>query len=331
MTANTHYRRRGREGRQRRRRKPRLRGYGGRVRRAGGRLDRGERRRARGSRHGAARAGDDGRRGSTPSFSPAAPLSGSMRPAARWRIWPRQGRGFPARGTRVPIVPGASLFDLVNGGDKAWGRPPPYWEMGYSAAQAAGPLFALGTAGAGFGADAFGLKGGLGSASALTARGFRVGALAAATRAGASPAARSAHFRAAPLRARRRIRRPRPTGPPVLGPSDAGLRGEGNGNTILVVVATDAALDQGPGQAPRDHGRAGFALALPAGALAGRRRRRLRRRDGARGPRRRPPRPDRDRHARRRMRRPFDRPRRLRGDAAAVPGALPSWKQRFGA
>src|SRR5271166_6846437 len=63
------------------------------------------------------------------------------------------GRGFPVRGIRVPIVPGASLFDLVNGGDKAWGRPPPYWEMGYRAAEAAGPLFALGTAGAGFGAN----------------------------------------------------------------------------------------------------------------------------------------------------------------------------------
>ena len=36
-----------------------------------------------------------------------------------------QGRGFPARGTRVPIVPGASLFDLVNGGDKAWGHSRP--------------------------------------------------------------------------------------------------------------------------------------------------------------------------------------------------------------
>ena len=58
-----------------------------------------------------------------------------------------KGRGFLAHGIRVPIVPGASLFDLANGGDKAWGRPPPYWEMGYRAASAAGPRFALGTAG----------------------------------------------------------------------------------------------------------------------------------------------------------------------------------------
>ena len=45
------------------------------------------------------------------------------------------GRGFLSRGMRVPIVPGASLFDLLNGGDKAWGRKPPYWEMGFRAAE----------------------------------------------------------------------------------------------------------------------------------------------------------------------------------------------------
>ena len=32
------------------------------------------------------------------------------------------GRGFAHRGALVPIVPGASLFDLLNGGDKDWGR-----------------------------------------------------------------------------------------------------------------------------------------------------------------------------------------------------------------
>ena len=47
------------------------------------------------------------------------------------------GRGFEHRGARVPIVPGASLFDLLNGGDKAWGRKPPYWEMGFKAASTA--------------------------------------------------------------------------------------------------------------------------------------------------------------------------------------------------
>ena len=36
-----------------------------------------------------------------------------------------QGRGFPVASVRVPIVPGAILFDLLNGGDKDWGRFPP--------------------------------------------------------------------------------------------------------------------------------------------------------------------------------------------------------------
>src|ERR1700746_3622079 len=39
------------------------------------------------------------------------------------QAWLReQGRGFPVRTTKVPIVPGAILFDLLAGGDKDWGR-----------------------------------------------------------------------------------------------------------------------------------------------------------------------------------------------------------------
>ncbi|MEA2984792.1 MAG: hypothetical protein QOD94_1046, partial [Alphaproteobacteria bacterium] len=41
-----------------------------------------------------------------------------------------QGRGFAVRSARVPIVPGAILFDLLSGGDKEWGRYPPYRELG---------------------------------------------------------------------------------------------------------------------------------------------------------------------------------------------------------
>src|SRR5579862_3004855 len=33
-----------------------------------------------------------------------------------------QGRGFAVRSATVPIVPGAIMFDLLNGGDKNWGR-----------------------------------------------------------------------------------------------------------------------------------------------------------------------------------------------------------------
>jgi L-aminopeptidase/D-esterase-like protein len=90
-------------------------------------------------------------------------------------------RGFEIRpgAPRVPIVPGAILFDLANGGDKEWGDPPPYRELGRRAAENAAAEFRLGNAGAGMGAMAGLYKGGLGSASAVTHDGFTVGALAA--------------------------------------------------------------------------------------------------------------------------------------------------------
>jgi L-aminopeptidase/D-esterase-like protein len=92
-----------------------------------------------------------------------------------------QGRGFEiAPGApRVPIVSGAILFDLVNGGDKEWGEEAPYRALGRKAAEAASQDFALGNAGAGYGATSGAYKGGLGSASAVTDDGFTVGAIVA--------------------------------------------------------------------------------------------------------------------------------------------------------
>src|SRR5699024_9230516 len=63
-----------------------------------------------------------------------------------------RGTGFRIAGQTVQIVPGAILFDLPNGGDKDWGRYPPYREFGYQAVAAASRDFAIGTAGAGAGA-----------------------------------------------------------------------------------------------------------------------------------------------------------------------------------
>ena len=64
-----------------------------------------------------------------------------------------QGRGFAVRGAIIPIVPGAICFDLLNGGNKKWGRFAPYRDLGYAAAAAARTTFALGSAGAGLGAN----------------------------------------------------------------------------------------------------------------------------------------------------------------------------------
>jgi D-aminopeptidase len=88
------------------------------------------------------------------------------------------GRGFAVGDQRVPIVPGAILFDLLNGGDKGWARNP-YADLGLAAFTAAKTDFALGTAGAGYGALTGRWKGGLGSASALLDSGITVGALVA--------------------------------------------------------------------------------------------------------------------------------------------------------
>src|ERR1700720_2785634 len=110
-----------------------------------------------------------------------------------------QGRGFAVRGAVIPIVPGAIMFDLLNGGDKAWGRFAPYRELGYAAAAAAAADFALGSAGAGLGATTANFKGGLGSASAATRSGIRVAALAVVNAAGSVTVGDGPWFWAAPF------------------------------------------------------------------------------------------------------------------------------------
>jgi L-aminopeptidase/D-esterase-like protein len=81
-----------------------------------------------------------------------------------------RGQGFRATDARIPIVPAAILFDLHNGRDKAWGDLPPYRELGRRACAVAARDFALGNAGAGLGATAGHLKGGLGSGSFVIER-----------------------------------------------------------------------------------------------------------------------------------------------------------------
>ena len=132
-----------------------------------------------------------------------------MRPSGVQAYLREQGRGYQVGSARVPIVPGAILFDLLNGGDKDWGRYPPYRELAYAAAANAAADFALGSVGAGTGATTVNLKGGLGSASAVTSDGFTVGALAAVNAAGSVVVGDGPWFWAAPFERDRRIRRAR--------------------------------------------------------------------------------------------------------------------------
>lgn len=116
------------------------------------------------------------------------------------QAWLREhGRGVPVGGQRIPVVPTAILFDLLNGGDKAWARFPPYRELGYAACEAASTTTALGTVGAGYGATTVDLKGGLGSASIVTTAGHTVGALAAVNAIGSAVIGPGPHFWAAPF------------------------------------------------------------------------------------------------------------------------------------
>ena len=116
------------------------------------------------------------------------------------QAWLREhGIGFRVRTARVPIVPGAILFDLLNGGDKAWGRNPPYAELAYRATAAASSAFAIGSHGAGFGATTALMRGGLGSASHVLRDGSVIGALAAVNPAGSVTIGDGPHFWAAPF------------------------------------------------------------------------------------------------------------------------------------
>ncbi|MBP0578773.1 P1 family peptidase [Labrys sp. LIt4] len=152
-----------------------------------------------------------------------------------------RGRGFQVGAVRVPIVPGAILFDLLNGGNKKWGRYPPYRELGFAAAEAATSTFALGSAGAGLGATTAGLKGGLGSASARCGL-HTVGALVAVNALGSVTIGDGPHFWAAPYEQAGEFG---DLGPPASWPVDAlTLRHKAMqaGNTTIAVVATDAVL-----------------------------------------------------------------------------------------
>ena len=172
-----------------------------------------------------------------------------------------QGRGFVVRTARVPIVPAAILFDLLAGGDKQWGRYPPYRELGHAAAASAGPDFALGSAGAGLGATTVNFKGGIGSASAEHG-GLRIGALAAVNAAGSVVVGDGPCFWAAPFE---RDREFGGLGFPHTVPGAAlepHTKGSPRTSTTLAVVATDALLTKAQAKRLAVMAQTGFARAI---------------------------------------------------------------------
>src|SRR5471032_3085006 len=153
-----------------------------------------------------------------------------------------QGRGFRIRDAVVPIIPGAIMFDLLNGGNKDWGKYPPYREFGYEAAKNAGVDITLGSVGAGLGATTVNLKGGVGSASAQMRGGITVGALVVVNAVGTIVIGDGPHFWASPFEQNGEF-----GGrgwPAKFSSADLVIRAKGGPqeNTTIAVIATDARL-----------------------------------------------------------------------------------------
>jgi L-aminopeptidase/D-esterase-like protein len=179
------------------------------------------------------------------------------------------GRGFALADMpgvpRTPIVPGAILYDLANGGNKGWGAAPPYGELGRAAYRAAGDTVSLGRAGAGFGALAGNRRGGQGTASIRTDDAMTVGALVAVNCFGSVMMPGTDCFWAWPHEIDGEFGGARP-------PADYGADAEDWGgakinpapgtNTTIACIATDAALSASDCQRVADMALAGLARAI---------------------------------------------------------------------
>lgn len=155
------------------------------------------------------------------------------------------GRGLQLGEALIPLVPGAILFDLLNGGDKNWTENP-YRALGRAALLAADVDFALGSVGAGTGALAAMQKGGIGSASIVLGDGTTVGALVAANPVGSVTTPGERHFWAAPYEIDGEFGGLGPDprgglGGPLVSAKLAALLGA-RANTTIAIVATDRAL-----------------------------------------------------------------------------------------
>lgn len=158
-----------------------------------------------------------------------------------------EGLGWPIAGPgeAVPIVPSAILFDLGRGG--AWRHHPGPEEGRAAYLGARGGPVTEGSAGAGTGARAGGLRGGVGSASRVLSSGATVGALVVVNAVG-SPLAADGHLLG------ERLLLPGEVDLPGVDPDAAGAYWQQQAAatealragtaTTLAVVATDATLDK---------------------------------------------------------------------------------------
>jgi len=195
----------------------------------------------------------------------------------------------PGAGEVVPLVPGAALFDLGRGGDFRARPTADFGVAALAAAEQAGPArpgeapdgAAQGCIGAGTGAVASNLKGGIGTASEVLAGSVTVAALAAVNAAGSPVDPRTGSLLGAGLllaadgprppvpdeaarQALLRVTAPRPPGLRFTDAADAGPATDPRTitNTTLVVVATDATLTKAQCQKMAAVAQNGMARAL---------------------------------------------------------------------
>jgi putative pantetheine hydrolase len=172
--------------------------------------------------------------------------------------------GEPGADERVPIVPAAVIFDLGRGGEF---RAVPGPELGAAAYDAASTEVREGNHGAGTGARAGGLKGGVGTVSATLSDGTVVGALAVVNAAGSTVDLATGELYAA--------RHCRPGDlPPLRRPAVADLEAARAAAerepelrrpplaTTLVALATDATLTKAQCQKVSGIGHDGLARAI---------------------------------------------------------------------
>lgn len=174
----------------------------------------------------------------------------------------KQNRGFIHRGICVPIVPSAILFDLANGGDKDWQEAPPYRDLGILATETASETFSLGNSGAGYGATANVLKGGLGSASVITEDGLQIGVIVAANPVGSVVIPGTPNFWAWPFETGAEfggLGAPQEVPEMALNLPEAPALAE---NTTIGVVATNAALSKAEATRLAVMAQDGFARAI---------------------------------------------------------------------
>ncbi len=155
------------------------------------------------------------------------------------------GHGYKVGPVRVPIVPTAILFDLLNGGNKGWGAMAPYRDLGRAALDNASRDFQLGSVGAGMGATTANLKGGLGSASIVLDSGVTVGAIVAVNALGRATIGDTRHFWAAPFEQQEEFGGfglPHPLPPNSVDVKTKLDALKAGANTTIAAVATDAIL-----------------------------------------------------------------------------------------